>query len=71
MVGAEVGETVADLVEAFDYVGGDHVAGVEVGEGGAGVGGWGEVVGVGELETAEEVELSVGFCYGCGVSFII
>jgi len=43
VVVAEVGDGVADLVEALDCEGGDELAGFEVGDGGFAVWGWGEV----------------------------
>lgn len=55
----EVGERVADLVEAFDDYGGDELAGFECGEGGAAVYcWWGEVLWVGGGEAGEDVDLS-------------
>tara|TARA_R110002060_G_scaffold31110_1_gene41701 strand:- start:432 stop:632 length:201 start_codon:yes stop_codon:yes gene_type:complete len=65
---SEVGEGIADLMEAFYAEGGDEVFGCEVGEGGAAVGGRGEGGGVGGLETGEEVNLRVGegdSCFSC------
>lgn len=56
----QVGDAVADLVQAFDAEGGDELALVEGGEGGGGVDLGGELGGVEGLETGDEVDLLEG-----------
>lgn len=60
VVGAEVGEGVADLVETFDADGGDVEAGFEIWQSCARIAGGREVRWVGGLKAVEEVDLVVG-----------